>query len=66
MLIEPVHIQTLKLNNILPEGLGGGLMDRVANSGLYDPSSIPLGEKKEIKQKRGQGSPIFKKSLEYQ
>ena len=28
-------------------GRGGGLVDRVADSGPYDPSSIPLGEKKE-------------------
>ena len=31
-------------------GLGGGLVDRAAHSGLYDPSSIPLGEKKENKR----------------
>ena len=28
-------------------GRGGGLVDRAADSGLYNPSSIPLGEKKE-------------------
>ena len=33
-------------------------MDRAADS---DPSSIPLGEKKENKQKRGLGWPILKK-----
>ena len=36
-------------------GRGGGLVDRAANSGQYDPSSIPLGEKKENKQKKGPG-----------
>ena len=30
---------------------GGGLVDRVTDSGPCDPSSIPLGEKKENKQK---------------
>ena len=36
-------------------------MDTAADSGPCDLSSIPLGEKKENKQKRGQGWPIFKK-----
>ena len=30
-------------------------MDGATNSGLYDPSSIPLGEKKENKQKERPG-----------
>ena len=42
-------------------GRGGGLVDRVADSGLYDPSLIPLGEKKENKRERGRGWP-FKNS----
>ena len=33
----------------------GGLVDRVADSGPYDPSSIPLGEKKENKMKKRPG-----------
>ena len=33
-------------------------MERAADSGPYDPSLIPLGEKKENKQKRGRGWPI--------
>ena len=40
-------------------GRGGGLVDRAADSGPNDPSSIPLGEKKVNKQKRGRGWPIF-------
>ena len=36
-------------------------MDTAADSGPCDLSSIPLGEKKENKQKRGQCWPIFKK-----
>ena len=35
-------------------------MDRAADSGPYDPSSIPHGEKKENKQKRGRGWPMLK------
>ena len=31
----------------LCRGRGGGLVDRAADSGPYDPSSIPIGEKKE-------------------
>ena len=42
-------------------GRGGGLVDIVADSGPYDPSSIPLGEKKENKRKRGRGWPLLKK-----
>ena len=42
-------------------GRGGGLVDTAADSGPSDLSSIPLDEKKENKQKRGQGWPIFKK-----
>ena len=30
-------------------GLGGGLVDRAANLGTYDLSSIPLSDKKEHK-----------------
>ena len=44
-------------------GCGGGLVDRAANSGPYVPSSIPLGEKKENKQKIGRGLPIFFKKV---
>ena len=40
-------------------GRGGGLVDRAADSSPDDPSLIPLGEKKEIKRKKGQGWPIF-------
>ena len=42
-------------------GGGGGQVDRAADSGPCDPSSIPLGEKRENKQKRGRGWPILKK-----
>ena len=35
-------------------GRGGGLVERAGNSGPYDPSSIPLGEKKENKGKKKQ------------
>ena len=45
-------------------GLGGGLVDRAADLGLYDPSSIPLGEKKENKQRRGWGWSILKKMFQ--
>ena len=42
-------------------------MDRAADSGPNDLSSTPLVEKKENKQKRGWGWPIFKKvSSKYQ
>ena len=48
------------INELKPRGRGGGdLVDRAADSGPYDPSSIPLGEKKENKRKRGWGWPIF-------
>ena len=36
-------------------------MDRVADSGPGDPSSIPLGEKKENNQKGPGGGPFKKK-----
>ena len=36
-------------------------MDRAAGLDPSNPSSIPPGEKKENKQKRGLGWPIFKK-----
>ena len=36
-------------------------MDRAAGLGLSNPSSIPLGEKKENKRKRGPGWPILEK-----
>ena len=39
----------------------GGLVDRAADSGAYDPRSIPLGEKNENKQKTGWGWPILQK-----
>ena len=42
-------------------GCGGGLADRAADSGPYDLSLIPLGEKKENKRERGRGWP-FKNS----
>ena len=35
-------------------------MDRVADSGLCDPSSIPLGEKKESKRKDPGFGPYIK------
>ena len=41
--------------------MGPCLVDTAADSGPFDPSLIPLGEKKKNKQKRGQGWPIFKK-----
>ena len=47
--------------NFLIGGRGGGLVDRAADSGPYDPSSIPLGEKKDNKQKRIRGWPVFQK-----
>ena len=40
-------------------GRGGGLVDRSANSGPYNLSLIPIGEKKENKRKRGLGWPIY-------
>ena len=52
------NFQTLKKALAGAWGAGGGLVDRAADSGPYDPSSIPLGEKKENKQKRGWGWPI--------
>ena len=33
-------------------GRGGGPVDRAADSGPYNPSLIPLGEKKENKGKK--------------
>ena len=52
------------LGNVIKEwlkkGHGGG---RAADSGPCDPSSIPLGEKKENKQERHRGCPIKKESL---
>ena len=36
-------------------------MDRAANLGSCDPSSIPLGEKKEINEKEAGVGPYFKK-----
>ena len=44
-------------------GRGGGLVDRAADSGLYDPSSIPLGEKKENKRGWLIQKKIIKKNL---
>ena len=41
-------------------GSGGGLVDRVADSGPCDPSSIPIGEKKENKQKEARVGPLKK------
>ena len=35
-------------------GRGGGLVDRAADLGPHDPSSIPLGEKKENNGKKRQ------------
>ena len=45
-------------------GRVGGLVDRAADSGPYDPSSIPFGENKENKRERGLGWTIFRKKLE--
>ena len=39
------------------KGRGGGLVDRAYDLGPYNPSSIPLGEKKENKRKRGRVGP---------
>ena len=39
-------------------GRGGGLVDRAPDSGPCGPSSIPIGVKKENKQKRDRGWPI--------
>ena len=41
-------------------GRGGGLVDGVADSGPGDPSLIPLGEKKENKQKEARVGPLKK------
>ena len=38
-------------------------MDRPADSGPYDPSSIPLGEKKETKRKEAEVGPYKKKTI---
>ena len=50
------------LGNVIKESLKkgrhGGLVDRAGDSGPCDPSSIPLGEKKENKQERHRGWPI--------
>ena len=40
-------------------GCGGGLVDRAPNSGPCDPSSIPLGEKKENKRKEAGVGPFL-------
>ena len=53
-----MHPSNLKLLKI---GRGGGLVDRVADSGPYDPCSIPLGEKKENKRKKRLGLAHFEK-----
>ena len=39
-------------------GRGCGLVDRAADSGPSDPSSIPLGEKKENKRKEAGVGPL--------
>ena len=46
-------------------GRGCGLVDRAADSGPCDPSSIPLGEKKENKRKEAGVGPFKKKKKEY-
>ena len=43
-------------------GCGGGLLDRAADVGPYNPSSIPLGEKKENKQKETRVGTYLKKT----
>ena len=43
-------------------GRGCGLVDRAADSGPCDPSSIPLGEKKENKRKEAGVGPFKKKN----
>ena len=40
-------------------------MDGASNSGPYDPSSIPLGEKNKNKRKRVRGLPIIKEVSTY-
>ena len=42
-------------------GRGCGLVDRAADSGPCNPSSIPLGEKKENKRKEAMVGPLKKK-----
>ena len=41
----------------------GGLVDRAADSGPYDPSSIPLGEKREKEMKKRPGLAHIKKKI---
>ena len=43
-------------------GRGGVLVDRAADSGPYDPSSIPLGGKRKINKKEPRVDPYLKKS----
>ena len=50
------------IHRFLLGGRGGGLVDRAADSGPCDLSSIPLGEKKENKQKEAGVGPYLKKS----
>ena len=42
-------------------GRGGGLVDRAADSCRRDPSSIPLGEKKENNRKEAGVGPHLKR-----
>ena len=48
-----MYLAALKSHSVnnSSRGRGGGLVDRAADLGLYDPSLIPLGEKKENNQK---------------
>ena len=45
-------------------GRGCGLVDRAADPGPCDPSSIPLGEKKENKRKEAGVGPFKKKGVQ--
>ena len=51
-------ISNYQLARLIDRGRGGGLVDRVADSGPCNLSLIPLGEEKENKLNRGRGWPI--------
>ena len=49
--LDQPALQLIKAQITLLGGCGGGLVDRAVDLGPCDPSSIPLGEKKENKRK---------------
>ena len=57
-----VYLAALKSHSVnnSSRGRGGGLVDRATDSGPYDPSLIPLGEKKENNQKEAGVGPHLK------